>query len=53
MVRRDSLAVILPLVEEGLSRGSKNVGPDDLQGALADLRAALAAHAGGTRGDRK
>jgi integrase len=33
VVRRDSLAVILPLVEEGLSRGSENVGLDDLQGA--------------------
>jgi hypothetical protein len=30
-----------------------DVGLDDLQGAIADLRAALAARASGARGDRK
>ena len=52
MVRRDSLAAILPLVEEGLTRGgSDDVGLADLQEALADLCAALSASDRGLVGD--
>jgi hypothetical protein len=44
-IRRSSIAAILPLVEDGLTRGDVDeVALAELQAAFADLRTALSAH---------
>jgi single-strand DNA-binding protein len=52
-VRRDSLATILPLVEEGLLEHDDDLDLTKLQAALADLQTAMATHHNDTNGEAK
>jgi integrase len=52
-VRRDSLATILPLVEEGLLEHDDDLDLTKLQAALADLQTAMATHHNDANGEAK